>query len=196
MGQAGAGRGACGVARGVHVLGAIALCVLGSGCHGATRAEVGMSLTVTSSAFRANQTVPREHTCEGADRSPALAWSGAPAGTAAFAIVMDDPDAPRGTWVHWVLWNLPASEHALAPGVPPLERLENGASQGRNDFRRIGWGGPCPPPGPAHHYSFRVYALDAPLELAAGASKASLERAMQGHVLAQGELVGTYARAR
>ncbi len=175
---------------------ALALGAVGLGCHGTTRGEGNMSLAVTSSAFRANHAVPREHTCDGQDRSPALAWSGAPEAARGFAVVMDDPDAPRGTWVHWVLWNLPAATSALPAGVPPDERLESGARQGRNDFRRIGWGGPCPPPGPAHHYSFRVYALDALLDLEPGATKADLERAMRGHVLAQGELVGTYSRLR
>ena len=109
---------------------------------------------------------------------------------------MDDPDAPVGTWVHWVLYNLPGSARELAQGVRAEERLANGALQGGNDFGRIGYGGPCPPPGPAHRYFFKLYALDKKLELKPGASKAELERSMKGHILEQAELVGRYKRSR
>ncbi len=150
---------------------------------------------VTSVAFAAGETIPRMHTCDGENVSPPLAWSNVPPGTRAFAVIADDPDAPRGTWVHWVLYDLPDTTRALPQNVPPAERmLANGGVQGTNDFRAIGYGGPCPPPGAAHRYSFRVYALDAPLALAPGATKSDVERAMHGHTLAHGELIGLYGR--
>ncbi len=150
------------------------------------------ALTVTSTAFSAQETIPREYTCDAADMSPPLAWSGAPAETMAFAIVMDDPDAPIGTWVHWVAFNLPATVGALQPG--DSKALPGDSLDGRNGWGRTGYGGPCPPRGKPHRYSFRVYALDAALELAAGASKADVENAMKPHLLAAGELVGLYGR--
>jgi hypothetical protein len=153
-----------------------------------------MSLKLTSTAFQPGGTIPKKFTCDGPDVSPALAWSDAPAGTMSFALIMDDPDAPVGTWVHWVLYDLPAGTHELAEGVAKQEELPDGARQGRNDFRRIGYGGPCPPPGPAHRYFFKLYALDQKLGLKAGATKADVEKAMKGHVLAQGELMGRYGR--
>lgn len=153
-----------------------------------------MPLKLTSSAFDLGGTIPRKFTCDGPDVSPALAWSDPPAGTQSFALITDDPDAPAGTWVHWVLYDLPASARDLPENVPKQEELPNGARQGRNDFRRIGYGGPCPPPGPAHRYFFKLYALDAKLGLKAGATKAEVEKAMRGHILAQGELMGRYGR--
>ena len=153
-----------------------------------------MSLKLTSTAFQPGGTIPKKFTCDGPDVSPALAWSEAPAGTKSFALIMDDPDAPVGTWVHWVLYDLPAGMHELAEGVTKQEELPDGARQGRNDFRRIGYGGPCPPAGPAHRYFFKLYALDQKLGLKAGATKADVEKAMKGHILAQGELMGRYGR--
>ncbi|MCL6480780.1 MAG: YbhB/YbcL family Raf kinase inhibitor-like protein [Firmicutes bacterium] len=153
-----------------------------------------MELHLTSTAFEPNGTIPKRHTCDGPDVSPPLAWNDPPAGTQSFALIMDDPDAPAGTWVHWVLFNLPASARALPENVPKVEQLADGALQGRNDFRRIGYGGPCPPKGPAHRYFFKLYALDTRLALRAGATRADVERAMAGHILAQGELVGRYGR--
>ena len=153
-----------------------------------------MSLKFTSTAFQPGGTIPKKFTCDGPDVSPALAWSDAPAGTQSFALVMDDPDAPVGTWVHWVLYDLPAGTHALAENVAQQEELPDGTRQGRNDFRRIGYGGPCPPSGPAHRYFFKLYALDQKLGLKAGATKADVEKAMKGHILAQGELMGRYGR--
>ena len=111
---------------------------------------------------------------------------------ASFALIMDDPDAPAGTWVHWVLWNLPANAQALPEGVPRREQLENGARQGRNSFHKGGYNGPCPPAGATHRYFFRLYALDGKLDLAAGASRAQLDEAMKGHMLAQAEYMGTF----
>ncbi len=157
-----------------------------------------MAFSVTSPAFREGAAIPVKHTCDGADVSPPLAWSGAPPSAAAFALIVDDPDAPAGTWVHWVLYNLPGTAAGVPENVAKTDQLPNlgGALQGRNDFRRPGYGGPCPPPGPAHRYFFKLYALDAPLSLKAGGSKADVERAMRGHVLGTAQLMGTYARAK
>ena len=157
-----------------------------------------MPLTLSSSAFTPNGSIPSQYTCEGNDHSPALAWSGAPAGTRSFALIVDDPDAPdpahpKMTWVHWVLYNLPASASGLPEGVAP-EKLPPPTGQGVNDWKRTGYGGPCPPIG-RHRYFFKLYALDAMLSDLATPTKADVERAMQGHVLAQAELVGTYEKA-
>ncbi len=153
-----------------------------------------MPLQIVSSAFSAGETIPKKFTCDGPDVSPKLTWKEAPAKTQSFALVMDDPDAPAGTWVHWVLFDLPADTTELAEGVAKHEHLSNGARQGRNDFGKIGYGGPCPPPGKPHRYFFKLYALDAKVNLKAGASKAEVERAMKGHILAQSEYVGRYGR--
>jgi hypothetical protein len=153
-----------------------------------------MTMTLTTNAFTPGGTIPRKFTCEGPDISPALKWSGAPGGTQSYALIADDPDAPVGTWVHWVLYDLPAGTVELAENVPKQEQLPSGALQGRNDFRKIGYGGPCPPPGPAHRYFFKLYALDTKLNLKPGATKAEVEKAMKGHVLAQAELMGKYGR--
>ena len=153
-----------------------------------------MAFTLKSSAFASGAEIPKQFTCTGTDVSPALEWSGAAAKTATFALIMDDPDAPGGTWVHWVLWNLPASAHSLPEGVPKSEQLENGARHGRNDFRKIGYNGPCPPPGKAHHYYFRVYALDVKLDLAPGAARQELDDAMKGHIVSEAEYIGTFRR--
>ncbi|MFO7974765.1 MAG: YbhB/YbcL family Raf kinase inhibitor-like protein [Candidatus Hydrogenedentota bacterium] len=154
-----------------------------------------MSLEISSSAFDDQGTIPREHTADGQDVSPPLSWSGVPEGTQSLALVCDDPDAPVGTWVHWVIWNIPAGAGGLDEAVPPQQReLPNGAVQGTNDFKKIGYGGPAPPRGPAHRYFFKLYALDTSLDLAPGAKKDELEKAMQGHILAEAQLVGQYGR--
>ncbi|MER3421500.1 MAG: YbhB/YbcL family Raf kinase inhibitor-like protein [Chloroflexota bacterium] len=153
-----------------------------------------MSLSLTTAAFSNNEAIPAHYTCDGEDRSPPLAWSGAPAGVAAFALIMDDPDAPRGVFTHWVLYNLPADVRELPEGVPTTEQLANGALQGVNDFGRVGYGGPCPPLGPAHRYRFTLYALDTALNLGPQATKQAVLDAMRGHVLGEGQLVGTYQR--
>jgi Raf kinase inhibitor-like YbhB/YbcL family protein len=145
-----------------------------------------------SSAFSNGGAIPPKFTCDGPDVSPALSWNDPPPSTKALALIMDDPDAPAGTWVHWVLYDLPASVRELPEGLPKAKDLEIGARQGSNDFRRIGYGGPCPPPGATHRYSFRLYALDRATQLAAGAAKGDLERAMKGHILAQSELIGRF----
>lgn len=148
-----------------------------------------MTFALNSSAFLAGAPIPVDHTCDGKNVPPPLTWSGAPAGTHAFALIVDDPDAPAGTWVHWVLYNLPADATALP------EHQGSGV-RGKNDFGKTGYGGPCPPPGKAHRYFFKLYALDAPLVLPTGATKADVERAMRGHIVGTAELMGTYARRR
>src|SRR6266704_5735014 len=143
-----------------------------------------MSLQITSAAFSAGETIPKKFTCDGPDVSPQLKWNDPPANTQGFALIMDDPDAPAGTWVHWVLYDLAANARELPEGVAKQEQLSSGARQGRNDFGKIGYGGPCPPPGKPHRYFFKLYALDVKLDLKAGATKADVERAMKGHILA------------
>lgn len=153
-----------------------------------------MSFTLTSSAFASGAAIPRRYTCDADDVSPDLAWSGAPAATQSFALIADDPDAPMGTWTHWLIWNIPAKATLLPGDTPKIESLDNGARQGKNDFKRIGYGGPCPPPGKPHRYFFKLYALSARLELKPGASKADLEAAIKPHVLAEAQYMGTYGR--
>jgi len=153
-----------------------------------------MSLTLTSRAFAHETAMPSPCTCDGADMSPPLAWTDPPAGTKSFALIVDDPDAPLGMWVHWVLYNLPAASRSLAEHLPASDPLADGSRQGLNDFRRLGYGGPCPPPGSAHRYVFKLYALDATLALPPRATKAQLERAMDGRILAKAELIGLYQR--
>ncbi len=156
-----------------------------------------MAFILTSAAFKDGAPIPGKYTCDGGDVSPPLTWSGAPAGTRSVALIADDPDAPGGTWVHWVLYNLPAEVSELPENIAKVESLDlGGARQGRNDFRRPGYGGPCPPPGPAHRYFFKLYALDTRLELKAGAQKKDVEAALEGHALGSAQLMGTYARQR
>lgn len=153
-----------------------------------------MSIEITSTAFKAETSIPKQYTGDGADQSPPLHWSEPPSGAKSIALICDDPDAPRGTWVHWVLFNLPAETRELEEGVPMTTTLGNGAKQGKNDFGNIGYGGPAPPKGKAHRYFFKLYALDLSLDLPSGATKAQLEGAMKGHILAEGQLMGTYKR--
>jgi Raf kinase inhibitor-like YbhB/YbcL family protein len=153
-----------------------------------------MSFAVKTTAFANGSVIPGKYTCDGADVSPALSWSDAPAGTQSFALIADDPDAPVGTWTHWVLWNIPATSTALPEAVASAGESADGLRQGRNDFHRIGYGGPCPPPGKPHRYFFKLYALDAKLDVKAGNGRSDLERAMKGHVLSQTEWMGTYGR--
>jgi Raf kinase inhibitor-like YbhB/YbcL family protein len=156
--------------------------------------EAPMSIQVTSSVFAEGAEVPVRYTCDGDDVSPPLAWTGIPDGTAAMAVVSDDPDAPGGTWVHWVMWGISADATGLTEQLPTADVLPDGARQGRNDFGKVGYGGPCPPPGSPHRYYFTLYALDAEPELEAGAKKSDLLSAIDGHVLAKGRLMGTYRR--
>jgi Raf kinase inhibitor-like YbhB/YbcL family protein len=147
-----------------------------------------MPIQITSSAFKEGETIPAKYTCDGANVSPPLVWSGVPDGAKSLAVIADDPDAPVGTWVHWVLYDLPTGQNSLVEGV------QGAGLQGINDFRKTGYGGPCPPRGKPHRYIFKLYALDSLANLKPGASKADLEKAMQGHILAQGQLMGRYGR--
>ncbi|MBZ5544853.1 MAG: YbhB/YbcL family Raf kinase inhibitor-like protein [Acidobacteriia bacterium] len=149
---------------------------------------------LTSSAFPAETTIPKKYSCDGQDISPPLAWSGSPTGTKSFALIMDDPDARPDTWVHWVLYDLPATARDLPENVPKQKELASGARNGVNGEPKIGYEGPCPPPGPVHHYHFKLYALDGKLGLKPGATKADVEKAMQGHILGEAHLVGLFKR--
>jgi Raf kinase inhibitor-like YbhB/YbcL family protein len=178
----------------VLLLGTVGGSTLASQSHPSAGGRSSMTLVLKSTAFAPGTEIPKKHSCEAADVSPALEWSGSPARTVSFALIMDDPDAPAGTWVHWVLWNLPASAHELPEAVAKQDQLGDGTRQGRNSSRKIGYNGPCPPPGKPHRYFFRLYALDEKLDLAAGASSSDLQEAMKGHVVGQAEYMGTYRR--
>ena len=152
-----------------------------------------MDVKVSSSAFQNGEYIPGQYTCDGSDISPPLEWTGFPNETKSYALINDDPDAPVGTWVHWVMYNIPVETSSLSENTPKEKRLKNEACQGVNDFKRIGYGGPCPPSG-VHRYFFKIYALNTMLDLEPGRSKAELLEAMKGHVIAQGELMGKYSR--
>jgi Raf kinase inhibitor-like YbhB/YbcL family protein len=155
-------------------------------------------MELVSSAFDADGRIPTIHTCDGEDVSPPLNWDGVPEGVNSFALIMDDPDAPPGTWVHWVLYGLPADARSLEANLPKTETLETGATQGAcwgvSSYSRVGYYGPCPPPGGPHRYFFRLFALDTTLDLPPEQTKDELLRAMEGHVLARAELIGRYGR--
>jgi Raf kinase inhibitor-like YbhB/YbcL family protein len=153
-----------------------------------------MALELTSAAFHDGEAIPKRYTCDGQDVSPELAWSGAPEEAKSLALIVDDPDAPAGVWVHWVIYDLPSSARGLPEGVPRDRELGSGARQGKNDFGKIGYGGPCPPKGPAHRYFFKLYALREKTGLKAAATKADLERAMKGKIVAQATLTGKFGR--
>lgn len=155
-------------------------------------AEVALKLQ--SPAFAAGTTIPRAYTCADADKSPPLIWQDVPQSARTLALIVDDPDAPGGVWVHWVLYNLPARIERLDEGVEKTATLPNGASQGVNDFGKTGYNGPCPPPGRVHHYRFRFFALDSELSLRPGARATDLEAAAKDHTVATTELVGTFER--
>jgi len=156
--------------------------------------ERGKTLSITSPAFQEGSRIPDRYTSQGEDVSPPLAWNEPPAGTQSLALIMDDPDAPGGVFTHWVIFNIPANSRGLPEAVPTEYQLSDGSLQGRNDFGRIGYGGPSPPPGAVHRYRFTLYALAKSLDLKAGASKKQVLDAMQGHILARGELTGVYQR--
>jgi len=151
-------------------------------------------LTVSSSAFQEKDRIPSKYSCQGEDVSPPLAWSKPPGGTQSLVLILDDSDAPGGAFTHWVLFNIPSDSRELPEAVPTQAQLPGGALQGKNDFGGIGYRGPCPPPGRAHRYRFTLYALDHSLDLEAGVSEKDLLAAMRGHILAQGQLTGTYQR--
>ncbi len=182
-------------ARRAAVLALLAVAAL-PGCHGtnaASAAAGGSSMELTTSSFRDGR-IPPEFTCDGGDRSPQLAWTAPPATARSLALIVTDPDAPGGTFVHWVLYNLPVSLHELPTGVPTQAQLADGSRQGRNGFGNIGYGGPCPPGHSTHRYIFDLYALDAPLTLPPGATREQAESAMQGHIQAHAQLTGRYSR--
>ncbi len=154
-----------------------------------------MSLVISSTAFKDGERIPARFTADGRDISPALAWSGVPAGTSSLALIVHDPDAPHpGGFTHWVIFNLPPGSNGLPEGVPRRERLESGAIQGKNDGGSSGYMGPSPPPGKPHHYHFRLYALDQPLKLGSSAGRQQVQDTIKGHILAEAELVGLYQR--
>jgi Raf kinase inhibitor-like YbhB/YbcL family protein len=151
-------------------------------------------MQLKSAAFENAAAIPSKYTCDGKNVSPPLQWSGTPANAKSLALIVDDPDAPAGTWVHWVLYDLPPATSQLSEETSRSQYLPGGAKQGINDFKHLGYGGPCPPPGKAHRYFFKLYALDAQLGLQPGATKKDVESAMQKHILAQAQYLGTYQR--
>ncbi|MCE5186095.1 MAG: YbhB/YbcL family Raf kinase inhibitor-like protein [Planctomycetaceae bacterium] len=154
-----------------------------------------MTLQVTSEAFGNGGMIPPKYTADGQDMSPPLSWGPVPQGTQSIALIADDPDAPMGTWVHWLMWNIPPEQTKLTEDIPTQEEFSNGIVQGTTSFKRVGYGGPAPPSG-THRYYFKFYALDIRLDLGSKADKKALENAMQGHILAQGQVMGKYSRQR
>jgi len=153
-----------------------------------------MSLSISSSAFNEGDRIPDKYTCEGEDISPQLIWSDTPEGTKSFTLICDDPDAPMGTWDHWLIYNIPADSEGLSEAVPTNELLTDGSKQGLNSWEQTSYGGPCPPPGDPHRYFFKLYALDTMLTLTGDADKSTLENEMQEHILAEAQLMGTFSR--
>ena len=151
-------------------------------------------LDLTSAGFRAGARIPADYACTGKNESPPLSWQGVPDGTRSIAVVCEDPDAHSGNFVHWILYNIPPGTKELAPGIPKKPVLPNGSAHGLNDFGKMEYGGPCPPPGKPHRYIFRLYALDTLLHLRAPVTRKSIGAAMQGHIIGQGELMGTFGR--
>jgi len=155
---------------------------------------VAQKFSLTSPAFGDHERIPDKYTCEGADISPPLHWEGYPEETVSFVLIVEDPDAPAGTFTHWVMYNIPADVNELEEDVPKVEKLPSGALQGVNDFNQVGYGGPCPPPGKPHRYVFKMYALDTVLDLVPGVGREEVLKAMSGHVLAEATLIGIYSR--
>ena len=155
--------------------------------------DTTMGLKINSSAFDAGGMIPGKYTCDAENISPPLSWSGAPAETKSYALICDDPDAPAGTWVHWVVYNIPEKTNGLTENIQNNKKLTDGTLQGTNDFGKTGYGGPCPPSG-THRYFFKLYALDALLNIQGIVTKSILLESMKGHILAQGELIGKYSR--
>ncbi len=172
----------------VLILGAAA------GCQPAAKEEGNMAFRISTTAFSDGATVPVKYTCDGQNNSPPLDWTAPPAGTQAFALTVFDPDASGSGFVHWVIFNIPASSRRLGEAVPASSRLDDGTLQGNNGAGKIGYTGPCPPAGKPHHYHFDLYALDGPLDLKAGATYSQVNSAIKGHVLAQASVIGLYQR--
>jgi Raf kinase inhibitor-like YbhB/YbcL family protein len=163
-------------------------------CESKKKTAPGASLTIKSTAFTDGASIPKTYTCSGGNYSPALQWSNAPEGTKSFAIIVDDLDAPLNVFAHWVLYNLPATQTSLAEKTSPNGTLPEGALQGVNGFGKIGYGGPCPPPGKSHRYFFKLYALDSMLKEKSGVTKEKLVQAMKGHILAQAQMIGLFEK--
>ena len=196
QGRQTADRGFRGRARALTIFSTVMLALAAGLCAAVGRAakdSVG-KVELKSPAFAPGGTIPVQFTCSGADISPPLAWSPPPQGTRTFALIMDDPDAPGGTWSHWVVYNLLPSTRQLPQAAPQGDTIAGGGEQGLNDFHKIGYGGPCPPPGKPHRYFFRIYALDTMLDLLAPAQRKDILASMKDHLLAQGELMGTFGR--
>ncbi len=174
-------------------IGVVLLCGCGPTTSPPSATTTGV-LELTSAAFAQGEMIPQTYTCDGQDISPPLSWGDPPEGTESFALISEDPDAPVGTWVHWVLFNVPADKRSLSEDVPAEDQLPDGGLHGRNRWKRRDYGGPCPPSGSTHRYVFRLFALDTALDLEVGATKKQVLSAMDGHVLAQGELTGEYSR--
>ncbi len=175
-----------------------AMIALAGGCSNADAKAKGgkMTIQITSSAFTQGQPIPKKYTGDGVDVSPPLAWSNLPTGVKELALICDDPDAPNGDWVHWVLYKIPADTKGLPEAVPTTPKLKEpaGALQGKNSWPSTGYRGPAPPAGKPHRYYFKLFALDAPLQAEPGLDKKSLLKKMEGHILGQGEVMGTYKR--
>ena len=188
----------------VSLLSVVSLLCAVSGCTGTEekpaqkeegKGEQAMAtIQLTSSAFKEGETIPTKYTCKGDDLSPPLAWSEVPEGTKCVALICEDPDAPSGMWVHWVLYGMPPDSTSLPEAVPADTVVASRVKQGKNSWGKVGYGGPCPPPGPAHRYFFKLYALDMEPALAPGATRKELLQAMDGHMLAEGQLMGRYKR--
>lgn len=175
-----------------HLLAAVFAGVI-AGTTG-VRAQNGANFVLKSPAFAQGQTIPSKYTCDGMDISVPLSWTAPPAGTRSLALIVEDPDAPGGTWIHWVLYNIPAQTRELPQSVPHQAQAQNGMEQGVNDFQRTGYGGPCPPPGPSHRYHFLLYALSQKLPLPPGATKLQVMTALKPYVLGETKLIGRYGR--
>ncbi|MGB8525128.1 MAG: YbhB/YbcL family Raf kinase inhibitor-like protein [Candidatus Acidiferrales bacterium] len=168
--------------------------VAGSAQEGKQK-DAGPVLKLSSSSFEADGDIPEKYSCDGTNSSPALAWTDPPAATQSFAVISDDPDVPAKTVVHWVIYDIPGGTRSLPEGVPTKKKLADGSSQGQNTRKKVGYAGPCPEKGaPAHHYFFKLYALDAKTGLKPNAKKEELEAAMKGHILAEAELIGRFKR--
>ena len=180
--------------------GAISLAAINLACSKSDRSispdnrSTAMTIKITSSSFAEGQSIPSKYTCDDENLSPPLNWDHVPEAAKSLALICDDPDAPAGTWVHWVLYDLPETTREISEGVETKQELPNGAKQGRNDFKQIGYGGPCPPKGQSHRYYFKLYALDNKLGLNSGMTDREVRDAMKGHILGEGSLMGSYKR--
>ncbi|MGC9516416.1 MAG: YbhB/YbcL family Raf kinase inhibitor-like protein [Methanomicrobiales archaeon] len=175
----------------------LTLVILASGCTSTDVNQTGNEtggFKLTSSAFTQGKAIPQKYTADGEDISPPLSWTSAPDDTKSFTIICEDPDAPGGTFIHWIVFNIPGNATELPEGITNQETLDNGAIQGINDFNSIGYGGPAPPTGETHRYAFKIYALDIELNLESGSTIQQVNTAMEGHILAQAQLTGRYGR--